>query len=73
MNTGLIKIATEEDEFAGAVAHEIAHVAARHMTCQPTKSQIANIASIPAGILLGGGLGGYAARQGLGVGIPTAS
>src|SRR5947208_7958805 len=30
--TGLIKIAAEEDELAGAVAHEIAHVAARHMT-----------------------------------------
>jgi predicted Zn-dependent protease len=72
VNTGLIKIATEEDEFAGAVAHEIAHVAARHMTCQQTKSQIASIASIPVSILLGGGWGGYAARQGMGVVIPTA-
>jgi len=72
VNTGLIKIATEEDEFAGAVAHEIAHVAARHMTCQQTKSQIASIASIPASIVLGGGWGGYAARQGMGVLIPTA-
>jgi predicted Zn-dependent protease len=67
VNTGLLKIASEEDEFAGAVAHEIAHVAARHMTCRETKAQIAGIASIPIGILLGGGLGGYAARQGVGV------
>jgi predicted Zn-dependent protease len=70
--TGLLKIADEEDEFAAAVAHEIAHVAARHMTCQATKSQIAGIASVPASILLGGSLGGYAARQAAGVAIPTA-
>ena len=40
VNTGLIKLASEEDELAGAMAHEIAHVAARHMTCQATKGQI---------------------------------
>ncbi len=69
--TGLMKIADEEDELAAAMAHEIAHVAARHMTCQATKSQIAGIASLPASILLGG-WGGYAARQAAGVAIPTA-
>jgi len=63
VNTGLIKLAGEEDELAGAMAHEIAHVAARHMTCQATKGQIVNAASIPVSILLGGGLGGYAGRQ----------
>jgi beta-barrel assembly-enhancing protease len=63
VHTGLIKLAGEEDELAGAMAHEIAHVAARHMTCQATKGQIVGIASIPASILLGGGLGGYAGRQ----------
>jgi beta-barrel assembly-enhancing protease len=69
--TGLMKIADEEDELAAAVAHEIAHVAARHMSCQATKSQIAGIASIPASILLPG-LGGYAARQAANVAVPTA-
>jgi predicted Zn-dependent protease len=69
--TGLLKIASEESEAAAALAHEIAHVAARHMTCQATKSQLANIASLPASILLGG-LGGYAVRQGAGVAVPTA-
>jgi predicted Zn-dependent protease len=68
--TGLIKLADEEDEFAGAVAHEIAHVAARHMTRQVTKSQIANLATIPLSVLFGG-LAGMAARQGAGVAIPT--
>ena len=63
VNTGLVKLASEEDELAGAMAHEIAHVAARHMTCQATKGQLAGIASIPASIFLGGGLGGYAGRQ----------
>jgi len=72
VNTGLIKLASEEDELAGAMAHEVAHVAARHMTCQATKGQIVNIASIPAGILLGGGLGGYAARQAMGVSAQAA-
>jgi predicted Zn-dependent protease len=69
VNTGLIVMAEEEDEFAGAVAHEIAHVAARHMTRQATKSQIASIASVPLSVLLGG-WAGVAARQAAGVAIP---
>jgi predicted Zn-dependent protease len=69
VNTGLIVMAEEEDEFAGAVAHEVAHVAARHMTRQATKSQIANIATVPLSVLLGG-LAGVAARQAAGLAIP---
>src|SRR5580765_2672299 len=53
--TGLLKLADEEDELAAALAHEVAHVAARHMTKQATKSEIFNLASIPAGVILGGG------------------
>ena len=70
--TGLIKVADEEDELAAALAHEIAHVAARHMTKQATKSEIVNIASIPASVILGGGLAGITARQGANFGIPAA-
>ena len=69
VNTGLIVMAEEEDEFAGALAHEIAHVAARHMTRQATKSQLINIASVPLSVLLGG-WAGVAARQGAGLAIP---
>ena len=69
--TGLIKLADEEDELAAALAHEIAHVAARHMTKQATKSEIVNLASIPVGVILGGGIGGIAARQGANLGIPA--
>ena len=67
--TGLIKMADEEDEFAGALAHEIAHVAARHMTRNATKGQIAQIGTIPLRIGLGG-WGGYAAQQAAGLAIP---
>jgi predicted Zn-dependent protease len=69
--TGLIKIADEEDELAAAMAHEIAHVAARHMTKQATKSQIVNLAGVPVGVVLGGGMGGAVIRQGAGLGIPA--
>ncbi len=69
VNTGLILMAEEEDEFAGAVAHEIAHVAARHMTRQATRSQIASLAGIPLSVLLGG-WAGLIARQGAGLAIP---
>ena len=71
VNTGLIKIADEEDEFAGVLAHEIAHVAARHMTRQATKAQLASLLSMPASVLLGGGWGGFAGRQAMGMALPT--
>jgi predicted Zn-dependent protease len=69
--TALIKIADEEDELAAAMAHEIAHVAARHMTKQATKSQIVNLAGVPVGVILGGGIGGAVVRQGANFGIPA--
>jgi len=67
--TGLLKLAGEEDEFAAALAHEIAHVAARHMTCQASQAQVARAAGVVPGILLGG-LGGYAARQAANAALP---
>ena len=71
VNTGLIKIADEEDEFAGALAHEIAHVAARHMTCQATKEQLLTMVGVVGGSVLGG-WGGVLARQGIRAGMPAA-
>ena len=68
VHTGLLKVAETEAELAGAMAHEIAHMAARHMTCQATKSQIAQILSLPAMVI--GGWTGYAIRQGVGMAIP---
>jgi predicted Zn-dependent protease len=68
--TGLIRVADEEDELAGAMAHEIAHVAARHMTCRATKGELVSIASALGGIMGGGGWTGYAVRQAAGFGVP---
>jgi predicted Zn-dependent protease len=68
VNTGLVLKAENEAELAGVMAHEVAHVAARHGTKQATRGQIANIASIP--ILLMGGWPGYAIQQAAGIAIP---
>jgi predicted Zn-dependent protease len=69
VHTGLLKVAETESELAGALSHEIAHVAARHMTRQATRSQLAQILTLPPSILLGGWTG-YAIRQGMSMGIP---
>lgn len=68
VNSGLILAADEEAELAGVMAHEIAHVAARHATRQMTRSQLANFASIPL-IFVGGGIG-YAVRSAASIGLP---
>jgi len=68
VNSGLIMAADEEAELAGVMAHEIAHVAARHATRQMTRSQWANIGTIPL-IFVGGGIG-YAVRSAAGLGLP---
>jgi hypothetical protein len=68
VNTGLILAADEESELAGVMAHEIAHVAARHSTRQMTRAQWMNIGTIPL-IFVGGGIG-YAVRSAAGLGIP---
>jgi predicted Zn-dependent protease len=68
VNSGLILAADEEAELAGVMAHEIAHVAARHATRQMTRAQFANLASIPL-IFVGGGIG-YAIRSAAGIGLP---
>jgi predicted Zn-dependent protease len=47
VNTGLLMAAEEEDQVAGVVAHEIAHVAARHWASQMTKMTFAQFAMLP--------------------------
>jgi predicted Zn-dependent protease len=61
VNSGLILAADEESELAGVMAHEIAHVAARHGTEQQSKGQLVNFASFPL-IFLGGPIG-YGIQQ----------
>jgi predicted Zn-dependent protease len=68
VNSGLLLRAETEAELAGVMAHEIAHVAARHGTRQATRGQIINFASIP--LLFMGGWTGYGIRQAAGFAIP---
>jgi hypothetical protein len=56
VNSGLVLAADEEAELAGVMAHEIAHVSARHGMRQQTRANWAQIGSIPL-IFIGGGLG----------------
>ena len=68
VNTGLMLKAETEAELAGVMAHEIAHVAARHGTRQATRGQIANLATIP--LIFMGGWTGYGIRQAASIAIP---
>ena len=68
VNAGLVALADSESEMAGAMAHEIAHIAARHGTRQATRGQIINIGTIP--LIFWGGWTGYGVRQAAGLAIP---
>jgi len=71
VNTGLIRAADEEAELAGVMAHEIAHVAARHGAENASKGQLMEYATIPL-VIFGGPILGTVARQGSGLLIPMA-
>jgi predicted Zn-dependent protease len=68
VNSGLIMKAESEAELAGVMAHEIAHIAARHGTRQATRGQVVNLASIP--LIFMGGWTGYGIRQATSVLVP---
>lgn len=68
VNTGLVLRAETEAELAGVMAHEIAHIAARHGTRQATRGQVVNLATIP--LIFMGGWTGYGVRQAASVLIP---
>jgi beta-barrel assembly-enhancing protease len=70
VDTATILAADGEAELAGVMAHEIGHVAARHATRQLTRSQYANIGTLPL-IFMGGGIG-FAVRSAAGIGLPAA-
>jgi beta-barrel assembly-enhancing protease len=68
VNTGLILAAETEAELAGVMAHEIAHVAARHGTRGATRSQIWNLASMS--LVFVGGPVGMALREVSNIAMP---
>lgn len=70
VNSGLILRADEEAELAGVMAHEIAHVAARHGTKNATKGELMQLGSIPLILLGPGGWAGYGLYEGLNLAIP---
>ena len=66
VNSGLILACDSEDELAGVMAHEIAHVAAHHAAREMTKLNYMQIGSIPLMIFTQGtwvGYGIYEASQ----------
>lgn len=69
VNTGLIQAADEEAELAGVMAHEIAHVTARHAVEQQQKASLINIAAIPL-MIFGGGIPGMILQQAAQIGVP---
>jgi len=69
VNSGLILKADNEAELAGVMAHEIAHVAARHGTRQATRGEIAQLGMIPL-IFVGGGWTMYGIYEAASVLVP---
>src|SRR4026208_1777462 len=57
VNKGLLLAADNEAELAGVMAHEIAHVAARHAVENNKKAELAQYAVLIPSVILGGGLG----------------
>jgi beta-barrel assembly-enhancing protease len=68
VNSGLILKAETEAELAGVMAHEIAHIAARHGTRQATRGELVNLATIP--LIFMGGWTGYGIRQATSIVVP---
>src|SRR5271154_3679038 len=68
VNSGLILAADNEAELAGVMAHEIAHVCARHATKNMTRAQIWNMASVP--LIFVGGPVAYAISEVAGLAVP---
>lgn len=64
INSGLIAVMENEEELAGILGHEIAHVVCRHISQKIERSkkvQLATLAGVAAGVFLGIGGAGSAA------------
>lgn len=59
VHTGLLRHLDNESEFAGVIAHEMAHVTQRHIASRIEKGQFVNLAAV-LGVLAGVFLGGEA-------------
>lgn len=75
INSGLLLAMEREEELAGILAHEIAHVVSRHISQRIARSKkidLATMAGVVAGIFLGAAGGGAAAGQALAIGSAAA-
>jgi len=68
VDKGLIMEVDSEAELAGLMAHEIAHVAARHASRSATRRYAWNMLSIP--LIYLGGPAGFGIKQVAGIGVP---
>lgn len=68
VNTGVLLNADNEAEMAGVMAHEIAHVAARHGTRQASRGELMQYGTLP--LIFMGGMAGYAIYEGMGLAVP---
>lgn len=69
VNYGVIIRSENEAELAGVMAHEVAHVAARHATRQMTRANLLSLASLPLNVA-GGGMIGQAIQLAVGFAKP---
>jgi predicted Zn-dependent protease len=70
VNSGLILACDSEDELAGVMAHEIAHVAAHHAAREMTRMNYMQIGSIPLMIFTQGTWTGYGIYEASQLAIP---
>jgi len=70
VNSGLILVCDSEDELAGVMAHEIAHVAAHHAAREMTKLNYMQIGSIPLMIFTQGTWTGYGIYEAAQLAVP---
>ena len=68
VNTGLILAADNEAQMAGVLAHEIAHVAARHATHNMSRRELFQLCTLPAVFV--GGPAGIALREATQLAVP---
>lgn len=70
VDTGLIKLSSNESELASALAHELGHAAARHATRQASRNRLLSAGTLPLMVI--SGIPGLAIRQGANAVVPMA-
>ncbi len=70
IDSGLIKLTSNEAELAAAMAHELGHAAARHATREASRRRLMGIGTLP--LLFLGGLPGLAAKGAAAAVMPMA-